>query len=193
MGTGTSKRGLALAALTLGLAGCGGGGSHAGARQGGAFGWLRPQPPPPGWRVVSIPSGATMSYPPNWQRQHADPGTSTAVLLARDGAYLGYVNLTPKQGAETLSNWASFRLAHNRDEGDRSLKRLAAQGGLRFRTGRGACVQDSYTTATRAHFVEIACLVAGAHAESVIVAAAPPSAWASESATLEREIEAMRA
>jgi hypothetical protein len=133
-----------------------------------------------------------VAYPPNWQRQHSDPGTATAVLLTHSGGYLGYLNLTPQQGGETLQTWAAFRVEHNANEGDRSVKRLASERGLPFLTGRGTCVKDAYTTKIGAHFIEIACLVAGARAQSVIVAAAPPQAWSRESGTLEREIEAVR-
>jgi hypothetical protein len=217
MGTGISRAGVALAALTLGLAGCGGsgtsagGGSHkavaasgstavvggsttraAGSGTGSTFSWLRAQPPPAGWKVVTISSGAKLTYPPGWHRQHSDPGTATAVLQNAGGSYLGYVNLTPRQGAETLANWSSFRVEHNTEEGDRHVKRLAAAAGLRFLTGHGSCVQDSYTTTIGAAFTEIACLVAGHRGEWVIVAAAPPNEWGHESTTLEREIEAVR-
>jgi hypothetical protein len=208
MGTGISRVGVVLAALTLGLAGCGGSGHGAGgsaARAGagsgapagggsadrGAFSWLRPHSPPAGWRVVTIPSGATMAYPPDWRRQHSDAGTATAVLRAHGGSYLGYVNLTPQQGAETLSNWSSFRIEHNTDEGDRHVRRLAAAASLRFLNGHGSCIKDSYTTAVGARYVEIACLVAGRSGQSVIVAAAPPAAWGRESLTLESVIDAV--
>jgi hypothetical protein len=198
MGTGISKLAVGLVALTLGLAGCGSGGSGAGrsgngaSRPTGAFSWLHPQASPAGWRVVSIPTRATMAYPPAWRRQHSDAGTATAVLRAPGGVYLGYLNLTPRQGAETLANWASFRPDHDADEGDRHIERLAAASGLRFLTGHGSCVKDAYTTQTGARYTEIACLVAGRRTESVIVVAAPPTVWQHESATLEREIEAVR-
>jgi hypothetical protein len=132
-----------------------------------------------------------MAYPANWRREHGDPGTATAAL--RDGdRFVAYLNLTPQQGAETLSNWGSFRIDHNAEEGDRHIKRLASATGLHFRTGRGSCVKDSYATSSGAHYVEIACLVAGAGRASVIVAAAPPETWAEESRVLERAIEAVR-
>lgn len=190
MGTGTSRAALGAIALALGLAACGGG-TKSGNTQ-SAFVWFHPRSPPSGWRVATIRSGATLAYPPSWQRQHSDAGTASAVLLRADGGYLGYLNLTPRQGDETLSNWASFRVAHNADEGDRDVKRLAAAGGLPFLGGRGSCVKDAYTTKIGAQFVEIACLIAGHRGDAVIVAAAPPQLWASESGTLQREIEAVR-
>jgi hypothetical protein len=210
MGTGISRLGVALVALTLGLAGCGGSGTRAGGGSGasasggsgasasagsstsagGAFAWLHPQSPPAGWRVVAIANGATLAYPPDWRRQHSDAGTVTAVLRAPGGSYLGYVNLTPRQGDETLANWASFRTEHNAEEGDSHIQRLAAATGLQFLGGHGSCVKDAYATAVGAHYIEVACLVAGRRGESVIVAAAPPEAWARESRTLQTVIDA---
>jgi hypothetical protein len=221
MGTGTSRRRLAFAALilaglTLVLAGCGGsaGGSHsagtpaggssagpaggsggagtAGGSSGGAdsaaFSWLQPQSPPTGWKIATIPGGASMAYPPNWKTQRGDAGTATAALMGTGAETLGYLNLTPRQGAETLADWSSFRLDHNAEEGDKHIHRLAAAQHLRFRSGGGSCVKDAYTTITNARYVEIACLVAGRHGEAVIVAAAPPDAWGREAGTLERAI-----
>ncbi len=105
-------------------------------------------------------------------------------------AYLGYLNLTPRQGDETLTNWTSFRVAHNAQEGDRNLKTLAAAKGLRFRSGHGSCVRDAYTTSTGAKFLELACLVAGSRASWVIVGAAPPPAWARVAPLIKRAISA---
>jgi hypothetical protein len=131
-----------------------------------------------------------MPYPPGWTSIRGDRGTATAALLSGGGRYLGYLNVTPRQGEETLSNWPSLRIAHNAGEGNRSIKRLAATRGLRFLTGRGSCVKDAYTTRTGAHYIEIACLVAGQTATSVIVGAAPPASWPQVSGSLERAISA---
>lgn len=194
MGTGTSRfrglrirraRSLWLVLTALFLAACG-------ASQGSSFAWLHPQAAPPGWRVSQVPSGAVMAYPPSWHAQHGDRGTVTAALLGSGGSFLGYLNLTPRQGDETQSNWSSFRVGHNREEGDRAVTQLAAATGLHFLTGRGSCVKDSYTTQTGSRFVEIACLVAGARAQSVIVGAAPPSVWGRESGSIERAIAGVR-
>ena len=198
MGTGISRRRLGsarpvglvfavgVAVTALALAGCG-------ASQSGAFAWLHPQPTPSEWKVAQIPSGAELAYPGSWQLQHGDAGTATAALLAGDGSFLGYLNLTPRQGAETLENWASFRTEHNSEEGDRSVRRLSSATGLRFRNGHGSCVKDSYATQIGAHFIEIACLVAGPHGETVVVGAAPPDRWSQGSSVLERAIEGFRA
>lgn len=99
----------------------------------------------------------------------------------------GYLNATPRQGGETLANWARFRPAHNGDEGDRNVVTDAAARGLRFRTGSGSCVIDHYATAS-AHYREIACLVRGSRASTVVVGAAVPGAWAQLAPQLERAI-----
>src|SRR5690242_14960757 len=83
-----------------------------------AFAWLHPQPAPAAWRRRALPSGkATLAYPQGWRLTRTDPGTVTATLR-RGGEIAGYLNVTPQGGDETLSNWASFRPAHNREEGD---------------------------------------------------------------------------
>jgi hypothetical protein len=104
---------------------------------------------------------------------------------------VGYLNLTPRQSSETLSNWASFRVAHNAAEGDRGVRREEVAYGVRFRTGTGTCVRDSYTTSSRARFIELACLVRGTRATSVIVGAAPPRTWSAVSPVLDRAISAL--
>lgn len=189
-----------LATIALFAAGCGSSAAHtnskpastaAPAQPGGAgFAWLRPAAPPSGWTTVRISSGATLAYPPQWRRSVSDAGTATAELRDRRGGFLGYLNLTPRQGAETLANWSSFRITHNEAEGDRHVTRLAAAGGLRFRSGTGSCVRDSYLTKTGAHFIELACIVAGSRTTSVIVGAAPPQAWTSKAPQIERAISA---
>jgi hypothetical protein len=131
-----------------------------------------------------------LAYPPGWRRIAGDPGTVTAVLRNRRGGIVGYLNVTPRQGAETVSNWGSFRPEHNTEEGDRHVVRLAAAGGLRFMTGHGSCVRDTYLTAGGGRYVEVACLVAGTRASSVIVGAAPPDDWQPLAPTIERAISA---
>jgi hypothetical protein len=140
--------------------------------------------------VARIPIGAAMPYPPGWRRAHGDPGTATAVLLNADRGFSGYLNVTPRQGRESLKDWGTFRVAHNADEGDRQIRNIAASRVLRFRTGPGRCVRDTYTTRAGAQFVELACLVAGPSATSVIVGAAPPRMWGQMSSGIERAISA---
>jgi hypothetical protein len=141
-----------------------------------------------GWHTRDLPSGqATLAFPRNWRLTQTDPGTVTAALR-RHGTITGYLNITPQGGDETLANWAGFRPAHNREEGDRNLMPLASAGGLRFTNGHGSCVKDSYSTSTGRRYTEIACIVRGNGATTVIVGAAPPARWNRLSPTLERAI-----
>jgi len=185
--------GLLLAAV-LAIAGCGGagptasGGGGAAQRSAGAFAWLSPAAPPAGWALAQLPSGrAALAYPPGWRPVKTDAGTFSAALLGPHGRIRGYLNATPRQGEEKLTNWASFRTAHNADEGDLGVVRDAAARGLRFRSGTGSCVIDHYATVS-AHYREIACLVQGSHASTVVVAAAVPHEWARLAPQLERAI-----
>jgi hypothetical protein len=153
-----------------------------------AFRWVHPAPRPTGWRVRKLPSGrAALAYPPGWRLTRTDPGTVTAALK-RDGEIAGYLNITPQGGDETLANWASFRPAHNVEEGDEDLVPLASDTGLRFRGGGGSCVTDRYATDAGRHYREIACIVHGSSATTVIVGAAPVAQWAQMSPTLERAV-----
>ena len=192
---------LALAAA-LAVAGCGaapdgGGYGASGARHAargaghaaaGPFGWLRPAPPPSGWKVAGLPSGmAELAYPPAWRPIATDPGTVSAALLGPHGRIRGYLNATPRSGAETLANWSRFRPAHNHEEGDRSVVTDAAATHLRFRAGTGSCVVDHYATVS-ARYREIACLVRGSRATTVVVAAARPQDWAHLAPALRRSV-----
>jgi hypothetical protein len=105
---------------------------------------------------------------------------------------LGYLNVTPREGEETLGNWASFRLEHNAREGDREVEEEAMARGVRFRAGTGTCVRDRYTTSTGAHYIELACLVRGTTTNSVIVAASPPRVWPRVSGELYAALSALR-
>jgi hypothetical protein len=111
----------------------------------------------------------------------------SAALLGQHGRIRGYLNATPRQGAETLANWAHFRTAHNRHEGDFGLVTEAAGRGLRFRTGSGSCVIDRYATSS-ARYREIACLVRGSRASTVVVGAALPRDWTRLAPQIERSI-----
>jgi hypothetical protein len=64
---------------------------------------------------------------------------------------------------------------------------VASANDLSFRSGRGSCVIDSYTT-SKAAYREIACLVASPSSSAVVVAAAPSSLWDDQAATLERAV-----
>ena len=128
-----------------------------------------------------------LAYPPEWTPIETDPGTASVALLGDGDRLDGYLNATPGQGAETLADWSRFRPRHNQGEGDRSVRILAATTAGRFRSGRGACVIDTYTT-PKAAYREIACLVSGPSRGTVVVAAAPVALWARHAATLERAV-----
>jgi hypothetical protein len=128
-----------------------------------------------------------MAYPPGWRAIKTDPGTVSAALMGPHGRIRGYLNATPQSGAETLANWAHFRPAHNHEEGDRAVVRLASATGLRFSNGGGSCVMDRYKTVSD-RYQEIACIVRGTHGTTVVVGAAEPSAWASLAPDLQRAV-----
>ncbi|MFL5908759.1 MAG: hypothetical protein ACJ75Z_14330 [Solirubrobacterales bacterium] len=184
VGIGVIVVALVAVALIAGLAG----GHQSSHRQGpGAFAWLHPVPPPAGWKAARIRDGATLPYPPGWKRLESDAGTATVALLSGGNRIAGYLNATPKEGPETLTNWSSFRPEHNRDEGDQDVRLIASARDLHFRSGPGSCVIDDYTT-SKATYREIACLASGPRSSAVVVAAAPTSAWQQEAATLRRAV-----
>ena len=67
------------------------------------------------------------------------------------------------------------------------VRLIASASHLSFRSGRGSCVIDDYTT-SKATYREIACLVAGPRSSAVVVAAAPIALWEQQAATLERAV-----
>jgi hypothetical protein len=173
-----------VALLIVALAGCGGSGR---ARASGPFGWLRPASPPTRWKVARTRSGAALAYPPGWIPIKTDPGTASVALLGGGERIDGYLNATPSQGNETLADWSRFRPQHNQGEGDHEVRLVASTTNGRFRSGRGACVIDTYST-SKASYREIACLVAGPRSSTVVVAAAPTTLWDQQAATLQRAV-----
>jgi hypothetical protein len=132
-----------------------------------------------------------LAYPPSWHAISGDPGTASAALTASGGLIVGYLNATPATSSEVPSSWARFRVDHNGEEDDRHVHLIAQAGDLRFLTGIGACVTDSYQTSA-SPYTEIACLVRGQGHPTVIVAAATSSAWAEQQAALHTAIAAFR-
>jgi hypothetical protein len=112
---------------------------------------------------------------------------ASAALLGSGGEIDAYLNATQRQVTETLADWRQFRPEHNGDEGDRNVRLLAATTNASFRSGRGSCVIDSYTTA-KASYREIACLVSGARSSAVVVAAAPSDLFNRQAGALERAV-----
>jgi hypothetical protein len=182
---------IAAAALAGAAAGCGGAAGHpvatAEAPPQRSFAWLAPAPAPSGWRVQRTPVGATLPSPRSWTALAGDRGSASAALREPTGQYLGYLNLTPRQGAEHAAGWSVFRTAHNRAEGDRDVRLLSVARDVRFRGATGTCVRDSYVTVTRNRFIEVACLVSGAH-PSVLVGAAPPAQWHAQAPVIARAL-----
>jgi hypothetical protein len=180
---------IAAAATGVGNANNSRGGAPAAAGQARAFAWLRPLPAPAAWRTSRLPDGtAQLSFPLRWRSIRSDPGTVSAALRSGKGRIRGYLNATPQQGAETLSNWSSFRVDHNRDEGDVDVKLVASAMSLRFPGARGSCVVDDYRSSSGRSYREIACIVAGARATTVVVGAAPPTQWPQQAPAIERAI-----
>lgn len=142
--------------------------------------------------TAALPSGdASIAYPRDWQTFQTDPGT-ISVAPVHGGPFIGYLNLTPRQGGETLANFPAFRLAHNREEGDRAVKRLASARDVRFSGGHGSCVADDYLSRVKSNrFREVACLVAGRRASTVVIGSAPPARWSTQGPIIERAIESV--
>jgi hypothetical protein len=191
-----SRRLLVVAATAAAILGVWGGGADASASVSGqapAFRWLHPQSPLRGWKLARLPSGAAaFAYPGTWRTIRTDPGTVSVALIGHGHRIRGYLNATPRQGTETLANWPSFRVQHlGEEEHTKDVRLIASAHGLRFRSGKGSCVIDSYPT-SRARYREIACLVAGTRTSSVIVGAAPATTWAEQAQTIERAIASLR-
>lgn len=155
-----------------------------------ALAWFRARPAPAGWRQVTLPGGgAVLSYPSSLSPMTGDKG-SVSEGLTRSGRVLVYLNVTPRQGGETLSGWTAFRVGHLTDDDASSARLDGAARGLAFRGGPGSCVVDDYITRAHAnHYREIACLVGGARASSVVVAATPAADWARYSGLLKQAVD----
>jgi hypothetical protein len=160
----------------------------------GVLASLRTQAAPHDWRPVRLSAGgAALAAPPGWRRVSGDPGSATFVLGANADHPRAYLNETPATEEEQLGSWVGFRLSHNRGEGDRNVRLLAARGELRLGESVAArCVQDAYTSGTT-RYTEIACLAQAPSGRTVIVAASPTPAWQQERATLMRAIDAVGA
>jgi hypothetical protein len=68
------------------------------------------------------------------------------------------------------------------------VKEVASATNLRFRAGHGSCVIDDYASSTGHSYREIACIVTGASATTVVVGAAPPAQWPRQAPAIERAI-----
>ena len=159
---------------------------------GGAFSWFVPGPAPANFRSFAV-GGAVVADPPRLKPLGGSGGSLSFAARGSHGAYFAFLNVTPKQGTESLAGWAAFRLAALRAGGGQSIHEDAASGTLAFRGGSGACVIDDYVTRVAANpFHEIACLVQGSHTASVLVVATPPADWHSYAVPLERVVSSYR-
>ena len=138
---------------------------------------------------VALSGGGSLARPPGWRQVAGDGGSVSFARLDRDGAIGGYLNATPRSGAETLANWTRFRPAHNAAEGDRNVRELAGARSLRVGAAPASCVTDVYATSS-SRYREVACIVAGTHAGAgaVVVGAARPAEWSREAPAIERAI-----
>jgi hypothetical protein len=152
---------------------------HPRTRHAVTFSWLRPAAAPRGWlQTTTATSHATLFYPSAWRPIPGDTGTVTVSLRDHAGLYAGYLNVTPRQGAEQLHGWAAFRTNRNREDGDGHVRQVAAAEGLRFRNALGSCVIDDYLSKVGSHpYREIACIVRGHGHTNVFIGAALRRDW----------------
>ena len=157
-----------------------------------SFGWLASTTPPATWVRLAVPSGlGTLSSPPGFRVVEGDPGTLSVALRNSVGTYLGYLNVTPHQGSETLRDWAAFRLSHLLDDDAVSVHEDAMVAARPTTTGAKSCVTDDYvTTVGHHHFHEVACDVMNGSVNSVVVAATPSGDPAHVWTQLERAVAA---
>jgi hypothetical protein len=161
----------------------------------GPFAWLEQTSLLHGWTQLDGDSSVgPLPVPPGFRTVAGDPGTLTTVLFGPGGAYLGYLNATPRQGGERLRGWPKFRLEHLRDEDARSARQDAIAQLVRTGTALRSCVVDDYVTRIGSHdFREVACLVVQHSASSVIIGATPSGDPAHVWAELERAVAAYSA
>jgi hypothetical protein len=161
----------------------------------GSFAWLEQTSLPRGWTQLDDASSVgSLPVPPGFRAVAGDRGTLTAVLSGPGGAYLGYLNATPRQGGERLQGWPDFRLEHLRDDDARSAREDSAAQGVRTGSALRSCVVDDYVTRVgNHHFHEVACLVVQHSASNVIVAATPSGDPAHVWAVLQRAVAAYSA
>lgn len=193
-----------MAALAAGLTACGsgaagnpgmGGSPSQSQPAGAAFGWFHPGAAPAAWRHATLSAqGAVLSYPPSLRAMEGDPGTVSVGLASQSGRILVYLNVTSRQGDESLRDWPGFRVSHLREEGQRAVHADAASSSLAFRDGNGRCVIDDYITkAHNNHYREIACFVQAARGATVLVAATPTGQWRTYGSLLEQAVSTYQA
>jgi hypothetical protein len=163
----------------------------AGSRAAG-FRWFSPAAAPATWRHRTLPPDAgILYYPATFVDSHDKDGVARE-RLGGHGSVLDYLDVSPKQGPESLRDWPSYRLELVRAESN-DVHEDGHAFGLRFRGGTGSCVLDDYRTRVENHhYREIACFVQGHKHATVLIAAALESEWARAAKTLERAVDAYR-
>jgi hypothetical protein len=158
----------------------------------GSFGWLASTTPPVTWARLTVPAGlGILSSPPGFRTIDGDPGTLSVGLLNPAGTYLGYLNVTPRQGPETLQNWATFRTTHLLGDDAVSVHEDAMVQSVPTSTAIRSCITDDYVaTVGHNHFHEVACYVMNGTVGSVVVAATPTGDPAHLWTQLERAVAA---
>jgi hypothetical protein len=158
----------------------------------GSFGWLASPAPPATWARLTVASGVgALSSPPGFRTVDGDPGTLSVALRNSAGTYLGYLNVTPHQGHETLRDWAAFRLSHLLGDDAISVHEDATVQSVRTAAALRSCVIDNYVTTIGHHqFHEVACYVTSGSVGSVVVAATPSGDPAHVWNQLERAVAA---
>jgi hypothetical protein len=158
----------------------------------GAFSWLASTTPPATWARLTVASGlGALSSPPGFRTVDGDPGTLSVALRNSAGTYLGYLNVTPHQGHETLMDWAAFRLSHLLGDDAISVHEDATVHSVRTAAALRSCVIDDYVTTIGHHrFHEVACYVTSGSVSSVVVAATPSGDPAHVWNQLERAVAA---
>jgi len=153
-----------------------------------AFHWLRPSPPPPGWHTRSLQGGhATLAYPSEFTPISGD-FASFSVAVHRGRHYHAFLSIAPQQRDERPAGWAAIRLQFDRREGGTHIATRASAEGLPFRGGPGSCVIDDYNSRVGGRYREIACIVAGPHATTVVVGASALGEWRKRARVLERAV-----
>ena len=159
------------------------------------FAWFRAGSPPAAWLRAGLPGQhAALFYPNSLRPMRGDHGTVTVGRTSRSGTVLVYLNVTPRQGDETLRDWPGFRLGHLRGDDATTVHLDSVSPVLDFRGGQGRCVIDNYTTKIhRNQYQEIACFVQGTHAASVLVAATSARTWRAYQPLLDRVVSSYQA
>jgi hypothetical protein len=139
----------------------------------GTFAWLKPTSAPANWNRATTPDGAAvLAFPPIFRPVRSDPG-AVSVAVGDGPRYLAYLNVTPKQGAETLAGFPAFRVNLLGSDHDAGVRQDGSAEDLRLHRSRVSVVMDDYFTRVgAAHYREIAVFVAAKHASWVVVAAA---------------------